>query len=161
MSQWRAKLFDFLARCRRACLSCAYTPHETAFGAALGVAVALLPIAPLQLALLAALCLRLRCHRPLAFITVWLLNPITIVPIYAAEFWCGQLLCRRWLAVETSLTDLSCASALSLTHQCPRALLALLLGGVLCSIAFGVLTYVVTRFIVWCLPRTSHAQQVS
>jgi len=69
-----------------------YSTHEKALGAAVGVSVGLLPVSPLQLVLLAAVLPFVKCYRAIAFITVWIANPITYVFIY--EF------CSHFLSAE-------------------------------------------------------------
>lgn len=141
----------------RLCGGQEYSVHERALGAALGVSVGLLPVTPLQLLLLAGVCMRVRCHRALAFVTVWILNPFTIIPLYAAEYWCGRKLCERWFGACTPLEELVRANVLTLLRQCPRELLALLSGGVVCSAAAGVLTYCITRMALWVMAASSRA----
>ena len=126
----------------------AHTPHERALGAALGVSMGLLPVFPLQLVLLGVLCVVIRCYRALAFVTVWILNPITFVPIYAGEFYLGAWLLKTPLGETTNLLSGSRQDLIALCRQSPELLLSLLAGGVIVSIAGGVITYIIVRLIL-------------
>ena len=126
----------------------AYTPHERALGAALGVSMGLLPVFPLQLVLLGVLCVAIRCYRALAFVTVWILNPITFVPIFAGEFYFGALLLKTPLPETASLLSGSRKDLIALCRQSPELLLSLLTGGVIISVAGGALTYIIVRWII-------------
>jgi len=151
MAGWRERIRSLYQRVVRLAVAPQYSAHERALGAALGVGVGLLPVAPLQLLLLASVCLRVRCHRALAFVTVWILNPFTIVPLYAAEYWCGQLLCERWFGTRMPLEELVRANVVTLVRRCPRELLALACGGVVFSAAAAVLMYFIVRAALWCM----------
>jgi len=154
MARWRERIRSFYQHVMRLAVAPQYRAHERALGAALGVGVGVLPVAPLQLLLLAGVCLRIRCHRALAFVTVWILNPFTIIPLYAAEYWCGRLLCERWFGACTPLEELVRANMVTLVRRCPRELLALACGGVMFSAVAGVLTYFIVRAALWCMVRS-------
>jgi len=128
----------------------AYTPHERALGAALGVSMGLLPVFPLQLVILGVLCVVIRCYRALAFVTVWILNPITFVPIYAAEFYLGAWLLRTPLTDVSKLVSGSRQDLIAFCRQSPQFLLSLMSGGVIISVAGGVVTYILVRWIIAC-----------
>jgi len=139
------------------CAAPEYTPHERALGAAVGVGVGMLPITPFQLLLLALVCMRIRCHRTLAFVTVWILNPFTLIPLYAAEYWCGRMLCERWFGPFTPLNELVRANLVTLLRQCPREVLALLSGGVMFCAVAGLMTYFIARAVIWCVAPSARA----
>lgn len=115
-----------------------YTPHERALGAALGVAVGLLPILPFQLLLLGAICIPVRCYRPLAFFTVWILNPLTFIPIYMTEYFIGTRLLNLIGYPQPHFDSLSFREIWSLG---PFVLLAFLIGGLIVSFIAGIATY--------------------
>ena len=123
-----------------------YTPHQRALGAALGVSVGLLPVSPLQLVVLAGVCPFVRCYRALAFVTVWIANPFPYVFIYVGEYALGAWLLRSSPSVSIDFSHLTLGTLKNLVvHHGPRVVLSLLVGGVIISIASGVLKYCITR----------------
>jgi uncharacterized protein (DUF2062 family) len=64
--------------------------HSTACAVAIGLACGLVP-GPLQALSALALCLLIRANFPLAFITTFYTNPLTIVPIYVVAYEFGLL----------------------------------------------------------------------
>ena len=126
-----------------------YSPHEKAFGAALGISVGLLPVSPLQLVLLAAIMPFVKCYRALAFITVWIANPITYVIIYAGEFAIGRIFIKSARDIEIDFTHLTIKTLKKLAvENGPGIIIAILLGGILLSVISGIITYLITRFFI-------------
>ncbi len=120
-----------------------YTPHERALGAALGVTVGILPILPFQLIVLGVLCIPVRCHRALAFVTVWIANPLTYIPIYAGEYFLGIQIIKLLGYHPPELDGFSLKEVFAVG---PFALFAFLTGGIICASVAGVLTYFPLKF---------------
>lgn len=125
-----------------------HTPHERALGAALGVSMGLLPVFPLQILILGLLCMLVRCYRALAFLTVWILNPLTFVPVYVGEYYLGSWLLKTPTPDAGHFTGITTQELVAFTRQSPEILLSLLAGGIIVSIAGGILTYILVRCII-------------
>jgi uncharacterized protein (DUF2062 family) len=125
-----------------------HTPHERALGAALGVSMGLLPVFPLQIIILGLLCMMIRCYRALAFVTVWILNPLTFIPIYVGEYYLGSWLLKAPTPEAGHFTGITTQELVAFTRQSPEILLALLAGGVIVSITGGILTYILARLVI-------------
>ena len=123
-----------------------YSMHEKAFGAALGISVGLLPVSPLQLVLLAGILPFVKCYRAIAFITVWIANPITYVFIYAGEYAIGSLFVKSARNIDIDFTNLTIQSLKKLAvENGPGIIFAILIGGIILSTASGIITYLVTK----------------
>jgi uncharacterized protein (DUF2062 family) len=125
-----------------------HTPHERALGAALGVSMGLLPVFPLQILILGLLCIMIRCYRALAFVTVWILNPLTFVPIYVGEYYLGAWLLKTPMPEAGHFTGITTQELVAFTRQSPEVLLSLLAGGIIVSLAGGILTYILARLLI-------------
>ena len=126
-----------------------YSTHEKAFGAALGISVGLLPVSPFQLVLLAGILPFVKCYRAIAFITVWIANPITYVFIYAGEFAIGSFFVKSARNIDIDFAHLTFRTIKKLViNHGPGILLALLIGGVILSAVSGIITYLVAKFIL-------------
>ena len=123
-----------------------YSTHEKALGAALGITVGLLPVSPLQLFLLTGIMPFVKCYRAIAFITVWIANPITYVFIYAGEFAIGSLFVKSARNIDIDFTHLTIRSLKKLAvDNGPGIIFAILIGGVILSAVSGIITYLVTK----------------
>jgi len=126
-----------------------YSTHEKAFGAALGISVGLLPVSPFQLVLLAGIMPFVKCYRAIAFITVWIANPITYVFIYAGEFAIGSYFFKSARDIDIDFKHLTLRTLKKLAvDDGPEIIFAILIGGVILSVTSGIITYMVTRFIL-------------
>jgi len=124
-----------------------YSSHEKALGAALGISVGLLPVSPLQLVLLAAIMPLVKCYRALAFITVWIANPITYVIIYACEFAIGSFFVKSARNIDIDFTHLTIKAIKKLAvENGPGIIFAIIIGGVILSAVSGIITYFLTQF---------------
>jgi len=126
-----------------------YSTHEKALGAALGISVGLLPVSPLQLVLLAGIMPFVKCYRAIAFITVWIANPLTYVFIYAGEFAIGSYFVKsaRYLDVDFTHLTLKTLKRLAVDDGL-EIIFAIFIGGVILSFVSGIITYMITRFIL-------------
>ncbi len=131
-----------------------YTPHERALGAALGVTIGLLPIFPFQIPVLLLLCVFIRCYRSLALVTVWVLNPITFIPIYVSAVWLGAEMLHISLGDSLPGFHITRQEFLHLMRHSSDYLTALIAGSSVISISGGVLTYGLTRIVITLAKKT-------
>ena len=68
------------------------TPHRIALGIAIGVFVGLTPTVGFQMLIAGAIAVALRANKLVCIPMVWITNPVTLVPIYAACFSLGNAL---------------------------------------------------------------------
>jgi uncharacterized protein (DUF2062 family) len=68
------------------------TPHSIALGASLGMLIAMTPTIGIQIVAAAIVCTALRANRLAGIIMVFVSNPLTMVPIYWADYWLGAKL---------------------------------------------------------------------
>ena len=66
------------------------TPHTIAFGVAIAMVVAFLPLVGFQTVIAVGLAAVLRANKAVCIPIVWITNPFTIVPIYGACWKLGQ-----------------------------------------------------------------------
>jgi len=65
------------------------TPHKIAVGVAVGMFVGLTPTVGFQMVIAVAIAAALRANKAVCIPMVWITNPVTLVPIYAACFQVG------------------------------------------------------------------------
>ena len=68
------------------------TPHQIALGVAIATLVGLMPIMGIQTVVAVALAAALRANKAVCVPIVWITNPVTFVPIYAACYVFGGFL---------------------------------------------------------------------
>ncbi len=68
------------------------TPHAIALGAAIGMFLAMTPTVGVQIILAAVICTIIRANRFAACVMVFVSNPLTMIPIYWADYWLGSIL---------------------------------------------------------------------
>lgn len=68
------------------------TPHRVALGLAIGIFVGFTPTVPLQTIIVLPIAWLLRGSKIAAIVGIWISNPLTIPPIYAAVFYIGRLI---------------------------------------------------------------------
>lgn len=68
------------------------SPHQIAFGGALGVLIGFTPTFGLQMLLAVALATLLRCSRFAALVLSYVTNPFTVVPVYTFTYQIGSKL---------------------------------------------------------------------
>lgn len=121
-----------------------HSPHERALGAAVGVGIGLLPISPFQIPALVLICMKIKCFRALAFITVWVANPFTYVPIYFLDYIIGSYILQT---PSEKTIDFSNLSLKMIFKAGPNFCLSLLIGGIILSIVSTIITYITVLFI--------------
>ena len=68
------------------------TPHRIALGIGIGIFVGLTPTVGFQMIIAGAIAVALRANKLVCIPMVWITNPVTLVPIYAACFSLGNAL---------------------------------------------------------------------
>jgi uncharacterized protein (DUF2062 family) len=68
------------------------TPHRIALGVGVGIFVAWTPTIGFQMILTIAISALLRANKLVGVPFVWISNPVTLVPIYAPNYWVGRKL---------------------------------------------------------------------
>jgi len=68
------------------------TPHSIALGTSLGMLIGMTPTVGIQIIIAALVCTAVRANRIAGIITVFVSNPLTMVPIYWADYWLGAKL---------------------------------------------------------------------
>ncbi len=145
------------------------TPHSIALGAALAVLVAFTPTIPFHTVLAVTLAALLGANKAVCVPAVWVVNPVTAVPIWGACWAVGRALTRtltqaanggngeRMSAVLTKLTSAHAGGGFW-SHLFEAAFwtrifgmmfefgIELWVGGVLLGSAAGCITYLVTRW---------------
>ena len=149
MRRRRIPLYLF-ARARRACRNILFGhdhPHDIAIGAAIGVFVGLLPVLGVQMPIIILIAIPLRASLATALLSCWILNPLTIVPIYLLEFLIGTTVLRiENVPLHDVLTILSEKSAWDAGSYLLRNCAApMLLGGALLGLILSPPTYILTR----------------
>lgn len=92
MNEWVRWLALSWRRIRRFLVRANGTPHQIAMGVAVGFFVGWLPIIGIQMAVALIFCSILRCNPVVPLGPIWLTNPVTIVPVYGANYWVGRAL---------------------------------------------------------------------
>lgn len=99
------------------------------------------PPIPLQIPIVAGLCIKFQANLPLALSLVWVTNPITIVPITLFEYWLGSRLLDIIRVVDmTGMSE-------QMEFQFHNAI-ALLLGVLVLGMCAGITGYIVSG-LVW------------
>ena len=145
------------------------TPHRLALGIALGIFLAWTPTIGFQMILVLLLAPTFRVNPLVGIPFVWVSNPLTMVPIYFANYWVGNKLLNIF-AGHPALTYTEVTQRLgsfgSISHFLSNfytadfwhkviTLLAefgldLWVGSLIVGLAVALLTYIVSyRFIVW------------
>jgi hypothetical protein len=132
------------------------SPQEVAAGAALGTFIAFTPTIGFQIVLAATLATLLRINRPAAILMVWISNPFTLAPVYAATYWVGETFWPGPAVVDVYDRLLSTAAALGrfdfweiwdqftiMLQLGVDVLVPLAIGGVLVGAAAGGIVYLV------------------
>jgi uncharacterized protein len=72
------------------------TPRRIAMGVAVGVWTAFTPFLGLHMFLALAIAALTRANKALAVLFVWITNPFTLIPVYAASYLVGRFLVGRF-----------------------------------------------------------------
>jgi hypothetical protein len=119
-------------------------PRKLAWGMALGVFIGITPTVPFHTVGALALAPLLRISPVTAYLGIWVMNPITMAPLYLAAYKVGQILFFRGEPLTLPATfDLP--SVLQLLW---RGGLALQMGGLLIAIPPAIISYFLTLWAV-------------
>ncbi len=157
MEELSAKRYKFWRHPRKRIkqiLSLNDTPHAKALGMAVGVFIAMTPTVGLQIVIVLTFALLTQkffyFNKPAALLMVYISNPLTILPIYWADYKIGTLF------FEGNLTREMLADVLKYEgfEQWWQALVTLfveigrpmLVGSLFLGLVTGLLTYVITRW---------------
>lgn len=109
-----------------------------------GVFCAFLPI-PGQMLVAAGLAILLRCHLPIATLTVWITNPLTVAPIF---YGCYSLGCFLLQQTPLTISGPDSITIQLLLKEAGTIWQPLLLGSVIAGLFFGSIGYGVVR-VAW------------
>ena len=110
-------------------------------GFSLGLFVAFLPF-PVHTALAPLAALALRANVPVAFATIWISNPFTIVPIFFSAYWLGTVILG--VPVSSFTFDLSWEWA---ARELPQVWRPLLAGSLVMSSVSALLGYFAVHYL--------------
>jgi hypothetical protein len=118
-------------------------------GLALGIFVGFLPIMGIQMAVVLPFALLFRGNKAAAIAGVWITNPVTVVPIYYANYTVGSLFTQHRPLAEGYFVQLfrnmSAAKFLQLGSDIVIPLVA---GGFALGVVLGIPTYFVSRALI-------------
>lgn len=124
------------------------TPHRIAWGSAIGVFVAFLPIVGIQMATSALLAKILRGNVPASVPWAWITNPVTIPPIYFGTFKLGAIFTGDEITLAEITARFSTIDNMGFwrsIYEGYRVILdiywPMVIGGAIAGAAFGALTY--------------------
>ena len=89
-----------LSRAARWLLGLKGSPESIALGFAVGVFIALTPTVGVQTLLVLVAAAFIRMNLPAAYVSIWISNPLTTVPIYLFNYWIGTVI--LWMSAEQS-----------------------------------------------------------
>ena len=119
-------------------------PRKLAWGMALGVFIGITPTVPFHTVAVLALAPLLRISPVTAYLGIWIMNPVTIAPLYLVAYKVGKhLLFRSGPLLLPAAWDLD--STLSLLW---RGGLALQLGGLVIALPPAIISYFLTLWAV-------------
>lgn len=121
-------------------------PRKLAWGMALGVFIGVTPTVPFHTAAVLILAPLLGISPVTAYLGIWVMNPVTIAPIYLAAYKVGQFLLFR----GEPLTLPATFDYPSLLDLLWRGGLALQVGGALIAIPPAIVSYFLT---LWAIQR--------
>jgi uncharacterized protein len=120
------------------------SPRKLACGMALGVFIGVTPTFPLHTFIVLALAPLLRVSFVTAYMGIWVMNPLTIAPLYYAAYKVGKLMLHRTAPLDFP-QHLNFHALVDLVW---RGGLALQLGGVLIAVPIAVMAYFLTLWVV-------------
>ncbi len=77
------------------------TRDRVAWGVALGTLIGMTPTVGIQMTIAVIFATLLRANRTAAAATVWISNPLTMVPIYWFDYWLGSLILGAFMPLKT------------------------------------------------------------
>lgn len=126
-------------------------PRKLAWGMALGVFIGMTPTVPFHTVLVLILAPSMGISPVTAYLGIWVMNPVTIAPLYLAAYKVGQILLFRGEPLTLPAT-FDVESTLQLLW---RGGLALQAGGVIIAIPPAIVSYFLT---LWAVQRYRQRQ---
>ncbi|QDU63722.1 hypothetical protein Pan216_46030 [Planctomycetes bacterium Pan216] len=124
------------------------TPHQMAWGGALGMFIAWTPTVGVQMILAAFFAWLLRANKLIAVATVWISNPYTAIPIYYVNYAVGawltgsKMITRAWFSELIYVDQRTWAEYLDMASvKFLEILWPLWLGSILLGLILAKLTY--------------------
>jgi uncharacterized protein (DUF2062 family) len=118
-------------------------PRKLAWGMALGVFIGITPTVPFHTILALTLAPLLRISVVTAYLGIWVMNPLTMGPLYYAAYKVGKLLLAQHRPVIPAVLDFQSRLEI-LWHNG----LALQLGGIIIALPPAILSYFLTLWVV-------------
>jgi len=118
-------------------------PNYVARGMAIGVFIGMTPTIPLHTILAIALAFIFRGSKPAAVIGVWVANPLTIPFFYITSYQIGIFLFK--ISTPFNPTHISIHQLIELGFEIT---IAMVIGGMVLGIPFGIIAYCVTWRII-------------
>ena len=133
------------------------SPHRIALSVAIGIFVTWTPTIGLQMILTVALCFLLRANKFVGVPFVWISNPLTIVPIYAPNYFVGcwilgnapKAAWKKLITASTAPTDGWWDRIGSWYEAIKPIFLELWVGSIVVGFVLGIIAYfVVYRMVI-------------
>lgn len=118
-------------------------PNYVARGMAIGVFIGMTPTIPLHTVLAITLAFIFRGSKPAAVIGVWVANPLTIPLFYIASYQIGTFLFK--ISTPFNPAHISIHQLIELGFEIT---IAMIIGGMVLGIPFGIISYCVTWKII-------------
>jgi uncharacterized protein (TIGR03546 family) len=119
-------------------------PQKLAWGMALGVFIGVTPTVPFHTVVVLTLATLLRVSPVAAYMGIWVMNPITMAPMYLAAYKVGALLLHK--GAPLTLPDIYTWE--TLLNLLWRGGLALQVGGVIIALPPAVISYFLTLWVI-------------
>lgn len=119
-------------------------PRKLAWGMALGVFIGVTPTVPFHTVTVLFLAAVLRVSPVTAYLGIWVMNPVTMAPLYLAAYKVGQFLLYK----GEPLTFADTYTLQTLLQLLWRGGLALQTGGIIIAIPPAVISYFLTLWVV-------------
>lgn len=131
------------------------TPEEVAWGFALGIFIAMTPTIGLHTIATIALAAFFKKNEIAAIIGAWIVNPMTIFPIFYFTFKVGRLILG-----ESGSVELRPESVTDLFHMSGEILLPLWIGGIVIGLLSALISYYLVKWIYPYLKKGKEQMQV-
>lgn len=144
-------------RLRRDVIHVRDTPHRVAWGFAIGMLIAWLPIVGVQMAVSVVLCFVVRANILASIPPIWISNPVTMVPMYWLENQVGAWFAGTaitWTSMQAIWSEVGRISGESglwdatlylISDAVWPAFVAMAIGGTLIGVLLAIPSYVVVR----------------
>jgi len=135
----------------RKLLSSNSSPHEIALGLSIGVFVGFTPLVGIQTILILLLIFIIpKINKISAYLSSWVMNQFTFVPIYLLNYWIGAFILKIENKLEYSeFTKIILQRNLSqIINIGKNIFIPMLLGGLIVASTLALLTYIISRFLI-------------